>query len=157
MVSATNPYLPTLNMSVSDMKNKGIQIATPDILLDTDFVSVNAMSEYVFASIGGTEILSASRYDLIDSPLNNEYTPIIDVGTRFVRNKTIPVVDGSQRTFASFEIDLNNHFVNDIENTVEYVRDNENNLVAVSIQLKDLKNTYRVEVEIFTNVDLDSI
>jgi hypothetical protein len=157
MVSATNPYLPTLNMSVSDMKNKGIQIATPDILLDTDFVSVNAMSEYVFASIGGTEILSASRYDLIDSPLNNEYTPIIDVGTRFVRNKTIPVVDGSQRTFASFEIDLNNHFVNDIENTVEYVRDNENNLVAVSIQLKDLKSTYRVEVEIFTNFDLDSI
>jgi hypothetical protein len=157
MVSATNPYLPTLNMSVSDMKNKGIQIATPDILLDTEFVSVNAMSEYVFASVGGTEILSASRYDLIDSPLNNEYTPIIDVGKRFVTNKTIPVVDGSRRTFSSFEIDLNNHLVNDIENTVEYIADNANNLVAVSIQLKDLKSTYRVEVQIFTNVDLDSI
>lgn len=144
MLDSTSPFLPE---PIYQQKRAGIKIATPDILLDTEHISINTMEEYTFATIGGIELLSASRHDLIDSPLNKEYTPVVDAGTRFSSNKQISVTDGSENVFGSFEIDISNHMVYDSANTVDFVDGN------IVIQLKNLKPNYYVEVEIFSDVN----
>lgn len=143
MLNSTNDFLAE---PIYKQRNAGIKIATPDILLDTDRLSINTMEEYTFASISGIELLSASRHDLIDSPLNNEYTPVVDAGTRFSSTPEIPVTDGSNNIFGSFEIDISKHIVYDSANTVSVVDGN------IVIQLKDLKPNYYVEVEVFSDV-----
>ena len=148
MLNSTNDFLP---MPIYEQKNRGIKVATPDILLDTNYLSINTMAEYSFATIGNIELLSASRHDLIDSPLNGEYTSVVDAGTRFRVQPTIKVFDGSSNTFNSFEIDINKHIVADVANTA--YKDAE----KIIIQLKDLKSNYLVEVEIFNEVDLTSV
>jgi hypothetical protein len=143
MLDSTSSFLPE---PIYKQKSAGIKIATPDILLDTDRLSINTMQEYTFATIGGIELLSASRHDLIDSPLNKEYTPVVDAGTRFSSTKEISVTDGSANIFGSFEIDISKHIVYDSANTVSVVDGN------IVIQLKNLKSNYYVEVEVFSDV-----
>ena len=153
MIDSTNPFLP---QPIYVQQRTGTKIATPDIFLDTESFSINTMSEYTFATVGGIELLSSSRYDLIDSPLNNEYTPIIDAGTRFYSTKEIVVVDGSSETFTSYSIDMNNHIVNDVANTVDKIKIDGVTQYYV-IQLKNLKPEYRVEVQILSETDIDHV
>jgi len=143
MLNSTSDFLAE---PIYRQRDAGIKIATPDILLNTDRLSINTMEEYTFASISGIELLSVSRHDLIDSPLNNEYTPLVDAGTRFSSTIEIPVTDGSNSVFGSFEIDINKHIVYDAANTISVVDGN------IVIQLKNLKSNYYVEVEIFSDV-----
>lgn len=153
MLDSTNPFLPK---PIYAQKRAGVKIATPDILLDTESFSVNTMAEYVFATIGGIELLSSSRYDLIDSPLNNEYTPIVDAGVKFYPNQEINVVDGSEESFRSFDIDINDHIINDVANTIDKLKVGGVTQYYV-IQLKNLKPDYRVEVQILTESDIDHV
>ena len=129
MLNSTSDFLAE---PIYRQRDAGIKIATPDILLNTDRLSINTMEEYTFASISGIELLSVSRHDLIDSPLNNEYTPVVDAGTRFSSTIEIPVTDGSNSVFRSFEIDISKHIVYDAANTVS-VQHNTYTVTAANI------------------------
>jgi hypothetical protein len=151
MVSAVNPFLPE---PIYARARKGIQIASPDVLLDDPYISVESMGEYVFATIGGTEILSATRSDLIDSPLNRNYTAIQDAGTAFAKENAISFNDNSSNIFRGFAIDLKRHVPeNNLSNPlIEPELDSSQNPNGnVKINLKDIKTGYYVDVEILTN------
>jgi len=145
MVSAVNPFLPE---PIYSKIKRGVQVASPDIVLDDPYISVDSMADYIFATIGGTEILSASRYDLIDSPLNRNYTPIGDAGTAFVGETGITFNDNSYNTFRGFAIDLNKYVPAD-HNTYPLVQPGANG--SIKINLKDIRSGYYVEIEILTN------
>lgn len=150
MVSAVNPFLPE---PIYASIKKGAKIATPDIVLDDPYISVDSMADYIFATIGGTEILSASRSDLIDSPLNRNYTPLADAGISFVRESSIVFDDSSFSTFRGFSIDINNHVPAD-NITYPLVQSGTNG--SAKINLRDVKPGFFVEVEILTSGDLVS-
>jgi hypothetical protein len=153
MVSAVNPFLPE---PIYARIKKGVQVASPDILLDDPYMSIESMGDYIFATIGGTEILSASRSDLIDSPLNRNYTPLADAGTGFSREEGISFDDNSFNTFRGFAIDLNRHVPSDhvlhpllnsgLTKDAIPVPDG-----TAIISLRDVKPGYYLEIEILTN------
>ena len=71
MVDATNPFLPT---PVYKMTSAGVKVARPDITLQDESLPSDVMEDLIFDEIGGEEILSVSRSDLITSPFDNVYT-----------------------------------------------------------------------------------
>jgi len=145
MVDSTNSFLPE---PIYKSEEKNIKIATPDILLDNELLSLETMGDYVFAEIGGIELLSASRHDLINSPYNNGYTPLGDAGTVFTNQNAIVFKDGSKNVFNTFTIDLNYHIPQLSGNKLI-----ENDTVSgtVTINLKNLQIDYIVETEIISS------
>jgi len=148
MVNAVNQFLPE---PIYAKIRKGVQVASPDVILDDPYMSVESMADYIFATIGGTEILSASRSDLIDSPLNRNYTPIADAGTKFSGEPSIVFDDNSFNTFSGFSIDLTKHIpLDNAESPMIEPGDNG----SVKINLRDVKPGYYVEVEILSSGDI---
>ena len=132
---------------------KGVQVASPDIVLDDPYISTESMADYIFATIGGTEILSASRSDLIDSPLNRNYTPLGDAGVGFPTETAIPFDDNSVNTFRGFSIDMNAHIPSDhtLYPVIQPGLTNADPNGTVKINLKDLRSGYYVEIQILTS------
>ena len=65
-VSAT-PDVPDSQSTTSQSSSKAIKVATPDILLfDESSVPVDIMTELIFEDIGGQEIITISRNDIIN-------------------------------------------------------------------------------------------
>jgi hypothetical protein len=144
VVDSTNAFLPE---PIYKTEARGVKVATPDILLDNESLSLETMGDYVFAEIGGIEILSVSRHDLINSPYNRGYTPLGDAGTVFRDQQAIVFIDGSRNIFNTYTIDLNYHIPQIAENALI-----ENDLESgnITINLKNLQQDYIVEVEILS-------
>ena len=87
----------------------GTKTATPDLIITEDQISIDTMADYVFPMIGGQEILSVSRSDLINSPLNNNYTPLLDAGSAFTNEVPIRFVDATPNIFNTYLINLNDY------------------------------------------------
>lgn len=73
MVDAVNSFLPE---PVYKTITSGVKVARPDIIIQDESVPADVMENMIFEEIGGEEILSTSRNDLINSPFNNIYQPI---------------------------------------------------------------------------------
>jgi len=144
MVDSTNAFLPE---PIYKTEKSGVKVATPDILLDNESLSLETMGDYVFASIGGIELLSTSRHDLINSPYNNGYTPLKDAGSIFENKEAIVFVNGSRNVFNTYTIDLNYHIPQASENLLI---ENDLDSGTITISLKNLQADYIVEVEILT-------
>lgn len=144
MVDSTNAFLPE---PIYVSEKSGIKIATPDILLDNESLSYDTMSQYSLSSIGGIELLSASRHDLINSPYNDGYTPLSDAGTVFNNQPSIVFNDGSKNVFNTYTIDINYHTPQLAENPII---ETDTGSGVVTINLKNLQQDYVVEVEIFS-------
>ena len=106
------------------------------------------MGDFVFAEIGGTELLSVSRHDLINSPYNNGYTPLTDAGTVFKDQNAIVFKDGSKNIFNTFTIDLNYHIP---QSSVNPLIQNDTTSGTVTINLKNLQIDYIIETEIISS------
>jgi len=148
MVDTRNAFLPEPIYKIKG-KSGSIKVATPDILLDDPKLSFELMTDYTFSSIGGTEILSATRTDLVDSPYNDGYTVLRGVGKSFRKPQSIVFNDTSSTTFGSFSIDLNDHL---LENQIDSVT-SDTTAGTVTISLNNLKRTYRVEIELFSDLE----
>ena len=145
MVDSVNAFLPA---PLYKTEIKGVKVATPDIVLDDPELAPDTMVNYVFAAIGGTEILSASRSDLINSPLNNGYTVLSDAGKTFRKRQSIIFTEVSENIFNGFGIDAN-----------EFLLENEGQIVTsdpatgiITISLNGVKSRYFIDVEIINNV-----
>ena len=143
MVNSSNAFLPEPTFN---RKKGSVKVATPDILLDDPKVSVESMTDYVFASIGGTEILASSRTDMIDSPLNNGYTLLRKTGDQFSSPEGIVPFDTIDNTFNTYSIDINNHLPTDSSSPISISSDG-----TVTISLNALKSNYVVEVNVHSS------
>jgi hypothetical protein len=88
---------------------KNIKAATPDVIVfDSETLPVDVMTEILFEDIGGQEILSLSRNDLINGQ-TVLYSPIKNlrrVESRYNSNNLFAVPSTSQNYFSSFSIKL---------------------------------------------------
>lgn len=164
MPDSNNAYLPV--PQYKQKSNPDIKIAIPDLLVEDPNMSIDTMTDYVFAEIGGQEILSTSRHDLIDSPLS-ENNKISDAGSAYRRTKYIEPSDGIANNFRSFQVNINDHIPESISDVIrlaglseeaDIVEKKDNIFVesdgSIHIVLKNLKSNYKVEVEFLTIEDL---
>ena len=145
MVDSVNAFLPA---PLYKTEINGIKIATPDIVLDDPQLAEDTMVDYVFAAIGGTEILSASRSDLINSPLNNGYTVLADAGQTFRKRQSIIFTEVSENIFNSFGIESSEFL---LENAGDVVTSNSTTGI-ITISLNGVKDRYFIDVEIINNL-----
>jgi len=145
MVDSVNAFLPA---PLYKTEIKGVKVATPDIVLDDPELAPDTMVNYVFAAIGGTEILSASRSDLINSPLNNGYTVLSDAGKTFRKRQSIIFTEVSENIFNGFGIDANEFL---LENAGQIVTSDPATGI-ITISLNGVKSRYFIDVEIINNV-----
>ena len=145
MVDSVNAFLPA---PLYKTEINGIKIATPDIVLDDPQLAEDTMVDYVFAAIGGTEILSASRSDLINSPLNNGYTVLADAGQTFRKRQSIIFTEVSENIFNSFGIESNEFL---LENAGDVVTSNSTTGI-ITISFNGVKDRYFIDVEIINNL-----
>lgn len=159
MVYSVNPFLPE---PVYKSEKAGTKIATPDILIsEGTVISTETMTDYIFDKIGGQEILSASRSDLIDSPYNDNYTPLLDAGRSFESETPIRFSDGFQNIFSVYQISLENHSVDgffevidELGNvTVKHINqvESDTGTGTITVSTKNLKPDYLVEIEILSS------
>jgi len=145
VVDSVNAFLPA---PLYKTEINGIKIATPDIVLDDPQLAEDTMVDYVFAAIGGTEILSASRSDLINSPLNNGYTVLADAGQTFRKRQSIIFTEVSENIFNSFGIESNEFL---LENAGDVVTSNSTTGI-ITISFNGVKDRYFIDVEIINNL-----
>jgi hypothetical protein len=145
VVDSVNAFLPA---PLYKTEINGIKIATPDIVLDDPQLAEDTMVDYVFAAIGGTEILSASRSDLINSPLNNGYTVLADAGQTFRKRQSIIFTEVSENIFNSFGIESSEFL---LENAGDVVTSNSTTGI-ITISLNGVKDRYFIDVEIINNL-----
>lgn len=100
MVDST-PNIPAIIASVS---NQNIKVATPDLIqVKEDAIPVEQMTDLMFEDIGGQEIISIARNDLINGQ-DVVYSPIKNA-------KKIGATFSPLNMFASID-DVNAHFKN---------------------------------------------
>ena len=75
MTTAATPNLPDPKKAVDD---KSVKIATPDLIIkDDEVMSIDIMTDLIFEDIGGQELATISRHDLVNgqkilySPIKN--------------------------------------------------------------------------------------
>jgi hypothetical protein len=153
-----------------------VKIATPDILIEnqTKVIPVDTMSDMIFQEIGGHELISISRNDLVNGR-NMSYQLIRnleDISIEYNSQTILPIPGGSADYFNSFSIRFNDHIPTVrfnpeteqyfyIENpaygpgstgSTVYIEDESGDLI---IDLTGIKDTHRIEVEIIEKATLE--
>lgn len=123
---------------------RGIKVARPDIILSEDELSLEAMSDFIFAEIGGQEILDISRSDLINSPLNQQYSATPGTGPAYIQTDPIVFKDGIRNTFANFAMLLETYIP---EDTTLNILELDNATGTIIIKLVNLRNGDNIEIE----------
>jgi len=130
---------------------RGVKAARPDIILSEDEFSAEVMSDFIFAEIGGQEILDVSRSDFVNSPLNQQYSATPGTGTSYIQKDPITFIDGIRNTFASFSMLLDNYVPQDITiNAVEL----DDITDTIIIKLANVRDTDSVEIQFLAYADV---
>lgn len=104
MVAAT-PETPKDKQEASELN---IKIATPDIILAEESVEIEIMSDLLFEDIGGQEIISISRNDLVGGQ-NVIYQPIKNLTSLYLQynpQNILSLQDTAPSYFKNFPIKL---------------------------------------------------
>ena len=139
MVDSMNMFLPE---PVFTRTKQNIKIATPDIILDDENVPIEVMQDYIFAAVGGQEILSSTRHDIIGSPNKKAYSLVKDSGSKLSLQDPASR-DSVTNTFAANLLDVNDYFpaVSDIGATCNATTK------TLDMTLDNVPGRYFVEVE----------
>lgn len=133
---------PTLSWETEPTFRPGVKQAEPDIILDP---KIDTTGDYIverfFQELGGTELISLSRYDLIDG-INVSYNPIANLSRlreEFNPNNLISLDVLSQNEFAQSTINLLSRGI------YEPYLDNEGNLI---IEIDIIKSEENINIQI---------
>jgi hypothetical protein len=137
---------------------EAVKVATPDLFvpLTETPTSIDAMADMIFQDIGGQEIITVSRNDLVNGQ-NASYQLISnlrDISLEYSSYTIIPNQNGSDSIFDNNPIRFNAHLIEPGEGTgpngeTVYVDDETGNLI---VNVKNLASDERVEIEVFTSV-----
>lgn len=105
----SKPVMPVANITSS---KDNIKIATPDLILTSeDPVSAELMSDLIFENIGGQEIISIARNDIVNGQ-NVLYSPISNLSSvafEYNGKTLLPVSNPSDTYFKNFSIRYEDH------------------------------------------------
>jgi hypothetical protein len=154
MVDAS-PNIPLAN-KISPATS-AVKIATPDIILvNENELPIEIMTDLIFENIGGQEIISMVRNDLVNGQ-NILYQPIknlLDVNLQYNSKNILSLENTSETIFNNFPISLDKHIPNvgnGPDGSPVYMDPATGNLV---IDLIGMQNGEQVEVQISTTATL---
>jgi hypothetical protein len=146
-VSAANVGTPT--------NSPAIKVATPDIItIDQETLPAELMTSMIFENIGGQELLSISRHDLI-SGSNMDYQAIKNLRDVYLNNNPlniIPMPDLSNNYAKNFPIVWESHIIEEfssLDSTHIYL---DNAKKELNLLVTNMKPGEQVEVEILSSV-----
>ena len=147
MVDAVDPFLPK---PIYQYRRSGAKVASPDIILNEENISIESMTDYLFEQVGGQELLSSARSDTINSPLNVTNLFIQDSGSFFSTDFNIPF-NTIQGNLENYQISLDSFlpFGYTPDQIVYFDADTE----SIVIELENLKTDYILEVKIVFGPD----
>lgn len=152
-VSAT-PDSPMYLSSMSSAKKQQVKTATPDIILfDDDSVPIEVISDLIFEDIGGQELISVARNDLINGQ-KVSYSLIRNldkIEKTFNSNNIVSLQQTSDKYFNNFAINLDTKIPKQEENSIGgnvYLDASTGDIV---IELTNLRLDEQVEVQITTS------
>lgn len=177
--SKTNPT-PAIPAPIpSTTKKDPVKVATPDIMIKvgSNNLPIDTMTDMIFQEIGGHEIISISRNDLVNGR-NISYQLVRNlenINIEYNSSNILPVAGGSSDYFDSFAIRFNEHIPTVVEGTdsqnqtIFYYLENplygpgtNNQTVYIEpdtgdliIDLVNIKDTYQVEVEIVNRATIE--
>lgn len=146
-------------------KDLPVKVAIPSLIIEDENMSANTMADMLFAEIGGQEILSRSRHDLIDSPLVSSRA-FADGGSLFKRTGYIDPKNSIVDTFSQYKLNINDYIPDSIPEVVAETPTDSSDIVnlanniyttydgALYIALKNLKPKQRIEVEFISTPDI---
>lgn len=134
-----------------------VKIATPDLILENnEQVAIDVMTDLIFEDIGGQEIITIARNDLVNGQ-NIVYTPIknlLDINFQYNSKNIMPLENTSETFFNNFPIKFEAH-VPDVGNGPNgeyvYIDEQTGNLI---INVVNMATDEQVEVQILSAGDL---
>lgn len=138
-----------------------IKAATPDILItDSDILPETLMASLIFENIGGQELLTVTRHDLVNGQ-NIVYQPIVnlsDISLRYNSKNIITVPESSDEVFQQFPIRIEQHIPGESDlngEDIVYM----SNTGDIVVNCLDPNEDYLIEVEILStgNIFNDTI
>jgi hypothetical protein len=133
-----------------------VKVATPDIILvDQESLPVDLMTNLIFEDIGGQELLSLSRHDLITGS-GLEYQPITnlnDIAIQYNSQNIIPMPDSSSSYLANFPISLDSYIIEQFSN-IDSSHIKINSSRELEILLENLKFGEQIEVEVLSSISI---
>lgn len=136
--------------------NTSIKVATPDIIqVNQEELPIDLMTNMIFENIGGQELLSLSRHDLITGS-GLQYQPISNLNDIAVQNNShniIPMPDSANNIFKNFPIKLETHLTEvftDLDSSHIWVDNTKKELI---IEVTGLKPGEQIEVEVLSSVE----
>lgn len=132
-----------------------VKVATPDIItIDQETLPAELMTSLIFENIGGQELLSISRHDLI-SGSNMDYQAIKNLRDVYLNNNPlniIPMPDLSNNYAKNFPIVWESHIIEEfssLDSTHIYL---DNAKKELNLLVTNMKPGEQVEVEILSSV-----
>lgn len=144
-------------------KEQPVKIATPDIILfDQEGIEVEIMADLLFENIGGQELISIARNDIINGQdvINQPIRNINTIGLQYNSQNILPLPQNSASFFNNFPIKFENYLPNiQIDEPEDPLNPNKNKIVYIenngnlAIELINLNPGYQVEVQILNAED----
>lgn len=161
MIDQSNNISPTPDQPITIASStSSVKPATPDLILfNEDAIPVEQMTDLIFQDIGGQEILSVARNDMVNGQ-RVLYTPIKNLSSiALIHNpQTIFTFDaGAQSYFQNFAIKFENYVVEpgsgtDTDGDTVYV-DDEGNLI---VNVTNMSDNEDVDIQIVARTTLFS-
>ena len=153
-MSNVTPNYPKINpndFSVTSIKY--VKPATADIMLDSEALPIELMTNLIFENIGGQELINIARTDTLNGQkiLYNPISNISDVALRFNPMNLVPVSDSSEKIFKLFSILLESRvpaFSVAAPITINATTGD------LEINLVNVKDDEQVDVQIITSTEL---
>lgn len=144
-------------------REQPVKIATPDLILfDDQGVEVEIMADLLFENIGGQELISISRNDIINGQdvINQPIKNINDIALQYNSQNIIFSPQNSASIFNSFPIKFENYLPNiQIDEPENPLNPNKNKIVYLdnngnlTVELINLNPGYQVEIQILNSED----
>lgn len=147
--SSGTPAVPNSPNTNTEKRSDPVKIATPDVMLYTlNDLEVQAINDILFENIGGQELISISRNDILNGqdvsvqPIKN----LKALGLKYNPKNIIKLSETSASFFNNFPIALENYLPNQALGTKLSEIDADGNLVINFINVPDGE---QIEVQLF--------
>jgi hypothetical protein len=154
------PIIPELKTRT---REQPVKPATPDLILfDQEGIEVEIMADLLFEDIGGQELLSISRNDIINGQdvINQPIKNINDIALQYNSQNILFSPQNSSAFFNNFPIKLENYLPNiQIDEPEDPANPNKNKIVYLdnngnlNIEVININPGYQIEVQILASED----
>lgn len=126
-----------------------VKPATVDLILDDESVPIELMTNLIFEDIGGQELISIARTDLLNGQ-DVVYQPITNlskIALQYNSKNLVPIAGSADQIFKNFQINIDEKLLQDA--SAIFIDDETGDLV---VRLTNLEQDEEVEIQVARNI-----